>query len=282
MSRPASLFIALILLAQAAFGTIIIVAGTRDGLLLCEDRRITTRTSSGQVSSSDSDKAQQIGKFGFFAVAGDLSGRLTNFFGQSITTFDVMAEIPAFFKTHEIQKFDERTALEFEAHLRDQLNRKPVVNPAQPAQGPRAQTEVFLYWMDQNLETHLYVVDMASALDTKDATAPPALAGRFVSPTTLRTSKPLVRGMGLLGYKAIVDGTDPRFDDLRNDEELSPFLTRFIDAASLDSIAATRSLKKLIRAISERQNFVNPGGLGVGPVSDCFLGTNDGVKNINQ
>ena len=79
-----------------------------------------------------------------------------------------------------------------------------------------------------------------------------------------------------------MESADPRFDDLRNDEELSPFLTRFIDAASLDSIAATRSLKKLIRAISERQNFVNPGGLGVGPVSDCFLGTNDGVKNINQ
>jgi len=79
-----------------------------------------------------------------------------------------------------------------------------------------------------------------------------------------------------------VESADPRFDDLRNDEELSPFLNRFMDAASVDSIAATRSLKKLIKAISERQNFVNPGGLGVGPVSDCFLGTNDGVKNINQ
>jgi len=176
MSRLPSLFIALTLFAQAGFATIIIAVGTKDGLLVCEDRRLTTRSSNGQVSSSDANKAQQIGKFGFFAVAGDVSARLTNFFGQSITTFDILSEIPSFFKTHEIQQFNEQTALEFEAHLRDQLNRKPVVNPAQPTQGPRAQTEVFLYWMGQNLETHLYVVDMASALDTKDATAPPPLA----------------------------------------------------------------------------------------------------------
>jgi hypothetical protein len=174
-------------------------------------------------------------------------------------------------------------ALEFEAHLRDQLNRKPV-NPAQPAQGPRAQTEVLLYWMDQNIQNHLYVVDMASALDQSDtgAKSPPRLVGRFVEPAAFSTSKPVVSGRGLLGYRAIVAGTDPRLDDLRNDEELKPFVNNFVDAASLDSIAATRSLKKLIKGISDRQYFVSPEGLGVGPVSDCFLGTSDGVKNINQ
>ena len=284
-TRLPSLLTALVLLAQTGFATIIVVAGTRDGLLVCEDRRLTTRSSNGQVSSSEANKAQQIGKYGFFAVAGDVSGRLTNFFGQSITTYDVLAEIPAFFKTHEIQKFNEQTALEFEAHLRDQLNRKPV-NPAQPAKGPRAQTEVLLYWMDQNLQHHVYVVDMSTALESGGAAAatssPPSLVGRFASPAAFSTSKPLVSGRGLLGYNAIVAGTDPRLDDLRNDEELKPFLNRFVDAASLDSIAATRSLKKLIKGISDRQNAVSPDGLDVGPVSDCFLGTSDGVKNINQ
>lgn len=293
MPRLPSLLFALMLAAQTGFATIIIAVGTRDGLLLCEDRRLTMKSSSGQVSASDGDKAQQIGKYGFFAVTGDVSGRLTNFFGQSITTFDVLAAIPAFFKTHDIQKFDQQIALEFETHLRDQLNRKPV-NPAQRAQGPRAQTEVLLYWMDQNLQTHLYVVDMESALSTSGdaagtapATAatpssPPRLVGRLIALSAFSTSKPLVRGRGLLGYNAIAAGTDPRLDDLRQDQELKPFLKDFVDAASIDSIAATRSLKKLIRGISDRQRVVIPDGLDVGPVSDCFLGTSDGVKNINQ
>jgi len=279
------LFLALLLVAQAGFATIIIAVGTRDGLLVCEDRLLTTRTSTGQVSFSDADKAQQLGKFGFFAVAGDVSGRLTNFFGQSITTFDVLAEIPSFFKTHDIQQFNEQTALEFEAHLRDQLNKKPV-NPAQRSQEPRAQTEVLLYWMDQVGRTHLYVVDMASALDSNNSDPTvlptPPLVGRFISLDAFSTSKPRVTGRGLFGYNAIAAGTDPKFEDLRQDEELKPFLTNFVDAASVDSIAAARAVKKLIKAISDRQNLISVDGLDVGPVSDCFLSTTDGIKNINQ
>jgi len=285
MSRLASLSIALTFLAQTGFATIIIAVGTKDGLLVCEDRRLTTRSSNGQVSSSDADKAQQIGKFGFFAVAGDVSARLTNFFGQSITTFDILSEIPSFFKTHEIQQFNEQTALEFEAHLRNQLNKKPV-NPNLQSQGPRAQTEVLLYWMDQVGQTHLYVVDIASTLDSSSlaptASASPRMVGRFIPLEAFSTSKPRVTGRGLLGYNAIVSGTNPALDDLRQDEELTPFLSNFVDASSVDSIAAARALKKLIKGISDRQNSISADGLDVGPVSDCFLSTPDGIKNINQ
>ena len=284
MPRLPILLFSLALVARAGFATIIIAVGTKDGLLVCEDRRLTTKSSTGQVSFADADKAQQIGKFGFFAVAGDVSGRLTNFFGQSITTFDVLAEIPSFFKTHNIQQFSEQMALEFEAHLRDQLNRKPVIS-ARGTQGPRAQTEVLLYWMDQAGQTHLYVVDMASALDSKalEPSEPsPRLVGRFISLEAFSTSKPRVTGRGLLGYNAIVSGTDPNLDDMRHDEELKPFLSNFVDAASVDSIAAARALKKLIKGISERQNLISADGLDVGPVSDCFLSTLDGIKNINQ
>jgi len=283
--RLPSLFVALTLFAQAGFATIIIAVGTKDGLLVCEDRRLTTRSSNGQVSSSDANKAQQIGKFGFFAVAGDVSARLTNFFGQSITTFDILSEIPTFFKTHDIQQFNEQTALEFEAHLRNQLNKKPV-NPAQTSQGPRAQTEVLLYWMDQLGQTHLYVVDMASTLDSSSsaptASNSPRMVGRFIPLEAFSTSKPRVTGRGLLGYTAIVPGTNPALDDLRQDEELKPFLSNFVDAVSVDSIAAARALKKLIKGISDRQNYVSADGLDVGPLSDCFLSTSDGIKNINQ
>ena len=80
----------------------------------------------------------------------------------------------------------------------------------------------------------------------------------------------------------VAAGKDPRFDDLRQDDELKPFLNQFADAESIDSIAAARSIKKLIREISDRQDSLGPDGLDVGPVSDCFLGTPDGIKNINQ
>ena len=287
MLRALRLLAPLLLIAQAGFATIIIAVGTRDGLLLCEDRRLTIKTSSGQVSYADADKAQQAGKFGFFAVAGDVSGAVYNAIGQSITTFDILAEIPSFFKAHDIQHFDEPTALEFEAHLRDQLNRKPG-SAAQRAPGPRAQTEVWVYWADQAGVTRLYIVDITDGLrETSPASsgttaAAPRLVGRFISLASFKTSKPLVRGMGVLGYNAIVAGKDPSPDDLRQDNELKPFLTEFVDADSIDSIAATRSLKKLIRQISERQSLLNSGGLDVGPASDCFLGTLDGIKNINQ
>jgi hypothetical protein len=281
-----------LLAAPAGFATIIIAVGTRDGLLVCEDRRLTIKSSTGQVAYADADKARQIGKFGFYAVAGDVSGAVVNAIGQSITTFDILAEIPSFFKAHDIQRFDEAAALEFEAHLRDQLNRKPG-NATQRAPGPRAQTEVWLYWTDQAGVTRLYVVDITDGLReagaapsdaaTSGATAAaPRLVGHIISLATFKTSKPLVRGMGLLGYNAIVAGEDPSPDDLRQDDELKPFLTEFADADSIDSIAATRSIKKLIRQISERQNLLNAGGLDVGPDSDCFLGTLDGIKNINQ
>jgi hypothetical protein len=280
MPRALGLLGSLLLLAQAGFATIIIAVGTQDGLLVCEDRRLTMKSSTGQVSYTDADKARQIGKFGFYAVAGDVSGAVYNAVGQSITTFDILAEIPSFFKARDIQRFDEPAALEFEAHLRDQLNRKPG-NVAQRAPGPRAQTEVWLYWADQTGVTRLYVVDITDGLGEADAAAP-RLIGHFISLATFKTSKPLVRGLGLLGYNAIVAGKDPSPDDLRQDDELKPFLTEFADANSIDAIAATRSIKKLIRQISDRQNLINAGGLDVGPVSDCFLGTLDGIKNINQ
>src|SRR6476660_2259386 len=221
MPRALRLLVPLFLIAQAGFATIIIAVGTRDGLLLCEDRRLTIKTSSGQVSYADADKAQQAGKFGFFAVAGDVSGAVYNAIGQSITTFDILAEIPSFFKAHDIQHFDEPTALEFEAHLRDQLNRKPG-GAAQRAAEPRAQTEVWVYWIDQAGVTRLYVVDITDGLREARAAssgapaatsgvtaAAPRLVGHFVSLGSFKTSKPLVRGMGLLGYNAIVAGKDP-------------------------------------------------------------------------
>jgi hypothetical protein len=287
VSRLLRLLAVLVLVSHAAFGTIIIAVGTSDGLLLCEDRRLTIKSDSGQVSSVDGNKAEQLGKFGFFAITGEVSGGLRNIFGQSVMTFDVRSEIPAFFKTHDIQQFNEQMAGEFETHLWDELKKKPV-SAAQRTQELRAQTEVLLYWMDQSGHTRLYILDMMGNLPdgngpaTPETATPPHLVGRLISLALFKTSKPLVRGKGLLGYNAIAAGTDPGLDDVRQDDELKLFLSNFVDAASIDSIAATRSIKKLIRLISERQNSISADGLDVGPVSDCFLGTPDGIKNINQ
>lgn len=288
------LIAAIALVAQAASGTIIIAVGTKDGLLVCEDRRLTVKSSDGRVTTADGNKAQQLGKFGVYAITGDVSGGLMNIFGRSVTTFDLAAAIPSFFARHDVQRFDQPMALEFEADLRDQLTRKPA-DPAHPVQGPRARTEVLLYWMDQAGTTHLYIVDITDAVSGSKGVASPAgvsttdpgaaasrPVGNLVSLSSFRTSKPLVRGKGAIGYAAIAAGTDPRFEDLRQDDELKPFLSKFTEAESVDPIAAVRSIKKLIREISNRQDSLSPDGLDVGPVSDCFLGTPDGIKNIDQ
>jgi len=284
---PAALrFTALMALSvNAALGTIIIAVGTNDGLLVCEDRRLTIKSGDGKVSFADGNKSQQIGKFGFFAISGDVSGGMTNAFGQSFTAFDLLAEIPAFFKNHDIQVFDEPMALEFEAHLRDQLSRRPVSAVQAQKQEVKSRAEVLLYWMDRTGAARLYVVDMTVAASRAGGAAAaqrPSLIGQFLPVGLFQTSKPVVRGSGVLGYNAVATGSDPGLDELRQDDELKPFLKNFVSAASVDSIAAARSLKKLIRSISDRQQSIRAGGLDVGPESDCFLGTLDGIKNINQ
>jgi hypothetical protein len=272
-----------LIIAHSGWATIILAVGTRDGLLVCEDRRLTIRSSTGQVSFADANKARQLGKFGFFAITGDVSAAYTNIVGRSNTVFDLLSEIPAFFNSHDIQLFDQQTALEFEARLRGQMSLGPA-NPARSSSGPRVQTEIWLYWIDEPGLTHLYVVNISDALvnpaaNSGEAAAP---AGHFVLLDSFKTSKPLVRGSGQLGYDAVSRGTFEGFIDLRQDEELKPFLNAFVDSATVDSIAAARSIKKLIREISDRQNAIRPGGLDVGPASDCFLGTADGIKNIDQ
>src|SRR5258708_29206418 len=158
MSRTLCRFGALLLAVQAAQATVIFVVGTSDGLLLCEDRRVTLTSSSGKVSYADGTKAQQLGKFGLFAVTGEVSATFTNIVGRTTTTFDILSAIPDFFNTHDIQVFDEQTAMEFEAGLRDQLNRERL-DPKNRERGSRLKTEVWLYWMDREGRTRLYVVE---------------------------------------------------------------------------------------------------------------------------
>ena len=274
----------LVLTTPFSRATIIVAVGTKDGPLVCEDRRITLKSSNGQVSAADGNKAQQLGKFGVFAIAGDISGGMTNVVGRSYVTFDVLAEIPAFFKSHDVQQFNPQMAEEFEAHLWDELKKKSLI-AERPGQVMRAQTEILLYWMDPAGAINLYILNLTgdvSAPADPAAPAAPHPTGHFVSLASFKTSRPLVRGKGLLGYNAIAGGTDPRFDDIRGDEELKPFLSHFVDASEVDAIAATHSMKKLIRIISERQDALYPGGLDVGPSSDCFLGTLNGIEYINQ
>jgi hypothetical protein len=61
---------------------------------------------------------------------------------------------------------------------------------------------------------------------------------------------------------------------------LKPFLTDFVNADSVDAMAATRAIKKLIRIVSEKRDSVRD--IGVGPESDCFLLAKGGVRGMNH
>ena len=53
-----------------------------------------------------------------------------------------------------------------------------------------------------------------------------------------------------------------------------------MNADSVDAMAATRAIKKLIRIVSEKRDSVRD--IGVGPESDCFLLAKGGVRGMNH
>jgi len=65
---------ALALSYQIASATIVVAVGTKDGILVCEDTRLTRTDQVGNRTYVDSShKAQRHGSFGFSTAAGALS-----------------------------------------------------------------------------------------------------------------------------------------------------------------------------------------------------------------
>jgi len=131
MSRPL-LGVLFALFAQIGSATVVITVGTKDGILVCEDTRITHTDQDGRQAFTDSNhKAQRHGAFGFSATAGSLSyseqqpigGGPIIFLNSGFNNYDILAEIRSFFTFNDIRRFDEPMAGMFEAQLLVQLRK---------------------------------------------------------------------------------------------------------------------------------------------------------------
>ena len=290
---------ALALLSAPSLATVILTTGTKDGLLLCEDTRLTlTDSQTNQQQIQDGrHKAEAVGQYGLFALAGDLTfGPSSSSQPLSLSTlfspplygrYDIAAEVRSFFQSHDIRSFVDLDAWSLESSISQALQKKAFATLS--FQGPKL--VVLLFWIDHSDQIRGYLAPFENAwpmaaymplIATPGSSLAPPHKGTFLSYRTEGNSEPNVIGDGRLAYDEIRSGSDAHFDDVRNDSQLRPLLKDFVPAASVDSYTMTRAVKVLIQRISERQQYVPPGNLGVGPECDCFLVATGGVVDMNN
>jgi hypothetical protein len=283
--------------SQIGSATVVVAVGTKDGILVCEDTRITQTDQDRNQTFIDSvHKAQSHGAFGFSAAGGDLAYSEPQIIGgPSPSSYDILAEIRSFFEANDIRQFDNLMAAEFESRLTAELQKTSLASDPRLSLGPPRLIEVSLFWIDNSGQPKWYGLDLINQgppdppspstfsigpLGTLVPT-PPRIKGVYPPLSSFATSKPVVMSGGRSVYNAISSGEKKEFDEVRLDPALKPFLTDFVDADSLDALPTTRAIKVLIRKISEKQDFVRA-GIGVGPESDCLLLAGGGVRDMNQ
>jgi hypothetical protein len=277
--------------------TVVVAVGTKDGILVCEDTRITQTDQDRNQTFIDSiHKAQRHGAFGISAAGGDLAySEPQTIGGSSHSSYDILAEIRSFFEANDIRQFDNLMAARLESRLTAELQKTSLTRDQWLSLGPPRLIEVSLFWIDYFGQPKWYGLDLIdqwppdppspSAFSIGPLGAliltPPPIKGQYPPLSNFATSKPVVMSGGRSVYKEISSGENKEFDEVRLDPTLKPFLTDFVDADSLDPLPTTRAIKVLIRKISEKQDFVRA-GIGVGPESDCLLLANSGVRDMNQ
>jgi hypothetical protein len=151
--------------AQISSATVVFAVGTKSGVLVCEDTRITRTDQDGKKTYIDDHKAQRLGDFGFSTVAGALSyyeqPRLgTTLLGPSPWSYDIPAQIRTFFGLNDIRRFDDFMAGKFETSLQNEFRKSLLATGSLlSVRSPRL-VEVFLYWIDPLGQPKVYCVDL--------------------------------------------------------------------------------------------------------------------------
>ncbi len=282
-------------------GTVVVSVGTKDGIVVCEDNRVTRTDQDNKQTFTDSThKSQPLGRFGLWAAAGALwhveqhsiGGVLWN---RSHSSYDMLEEIRTFFESNNIQEFGPAMASKFESRLKDELRKTSFSRLSLSSLGgPTRGVVVFLYWIDSAGEPNVYAVGLTDDWRSDDfmpstsfslnglyGIPPPRVRGRFLPLSLFETSKPVIAGDGALVYSAFASSEDETFKSIRESPEFKPFLTDFVSSEFLEPIQTTRIIKRLIKTISENQDSVRA-GIGVGPTSDCFLLHKKGVRDMND
>jgi hypothetical protein len=275
MHLISSILSMIFLLPHVGSATVLFIVGTKDGRLVCEDTRLT-RTIGGKVTYDDSvHKTQLLSTNILFSAVGNLTRSheiSPNVWSEE--DFNILEAVPKFFTNNNPEPFGRDEAWKFQNFVSEELQKGSVKLGRSSGE---LKTLIVLNWVDgkKNIQT-----DETKATDQINA-SPFARRGGRLADATFITTRPMVYGEGQRVYQEIREGKMPDFDAIRKDTTLRIFLSDNLGKDSVSGLSATASIKRLITIISEKQDLVGA-DINVGPTSDCFLLSTDGVKDMNE
>jgi hypothetical protein len=263
--------------ARFGKGTLIVFTKTQDGILVCADKRISYHDS--PEYHDNSTKVAQIGANIVFAVGGVPNIEVGDSYGYG---YDAMTVVKDYFATN---KFDNSVMFwngvkqklfdNFIAYL------KPRTYDAwPPTLFPDAQhsfTQLLFFFTD---DSHRLLIKLMQLRYMKQL--PPIVEVRLftIEPHGLYDSL----GWSKLDWE-LKKGRDSRFDDLRQEPALKPFLTDELPATMVTVDAALVFTKRLIEVSNKRgpELGVSSEDIGIGLTCDCALVTpTSGVRWIAE
>jgi hypothetical protein len=261
-------------IARFEKGTLIVFTRTQDGILVCADKRLTYDVGGHH---DDGRKLAQIGPNIVFAVGGVPSIEVTDGYG-----YDAMTVVKDYFARNEFDNsvpfwngVKQKLFDNFIAHLRPRA-----YNAWPPTLFPEAEhsfTQLLFFFTD---DSHRLLIKLMQLRYMKQE--PPIVEVRLftIEPYGLYDSL----GWSKLDWE-LKKGHDSRFDDLRQEPELKPFLTNKLPAAMVTVDAALVFTKRLIEVSNKRgpELGVSSEDIGIGLTCDCALVTpTSGVRWIAE
>lgn len=246
-------------------GTLIVFTKTKDGILVCGDKRIVYHASSEYHDNAT--KVTQIGKNTVFAVAGVPFIEVGEDSGHG---YDAITVVKHYFAAHDLDN-----SVEFWNGVKQTLfdNFIAYLKPRAfdawpPTMSPEAQnsfTQLLFFFADNS---HRLGIKLMQLRYMKEV--PPIVEVRLfaIEPYGLYDSL----GWSKLDWE-LKKGHDSRFDDLRQEPALTPFLTDKLPVAMVTVDAALAFTKRLIEVSNKRgpELGVSSEDIGIGLTCDCTL-----------
>jgi len=267
-------------IARFGKGTLIVFTKTQDGILVCADKRISYHDS--PEHHDNSTKVVQIGANIVFAVGGVPNIEVGDNYAYG---YDAITVVKDYFATN---KFDNSVTFwngvkqklfdNFIAYLKSRT-----YDAWPPTLFPDAQhsfTQLLFFFTD---DSHRLLIKLMQLRYMKQL--PPVVEVRSfdVEPPELYYSL----GWSKLDWE-LKKGRDSRFDDLREERALKPFLRNELPVAMVTVDAALVFTKRLIEVSNKRGPELgeSPEDIGIGLTCDCALvspanGVRWIAKNLN-
>lgn len=245
--------------SQVAFGTLVVTVPTRNGLVICADKRKWNKVQGG---IDDDTKVFQIGRNAAFAIAGHRSILSEKDYA---VLFDVADAPMVFFRQHPAERIEglwdnlqEAIVGAYRVHLE--------------RGGPPFTTEYLPPDRTLFLAMFYYVIGgeirVKKIRATYSEVPQPAISTRLEDHSKVAIHLAQVEGQGEV-VAELREGTNPNFNAMRSDA-LFQRLTRGVQPSELSSAEGLQAARRIIEATSRLRHLLSaPGPTMVSPSCDC-------------